>query len=185
MEEYRADLIPLIQHLVEGLKPFASANAVNLNFISNESVMLVRYDPERIIPSLTKLICRIIVYTSRNHAVSVIVPRGQNPRNGKVRIQIRNNSSDLDHICESLSIGIELSFYIIPLSRSCTMFYIDIPIFEGDMKIESGKHRPESRAYPKYDLHFLKELPSISSPNYYSKYQQDKYYSPCAGNILT
>jgi AraC-like DNA-binding protein len=65
------DLVPLVDGLVQGLRPYAEANNVNLRFQHSTDVLVTEHHPYNLIQSLSQLLCQIISLVPHHSQVLV------------------------------------------------------------------------------------------------------------------
>ena len=73
VQAVKADIVPLLEHLVAGLQPFAQANGTRLAFRSTAVRLGAIYHPEELMPDLTKLICRTLTYAPQESEIMLEV----------------------------------------------------------------------------------------------------------------
>ena len=109
------NLVPLLEHTVSALQPFAKANFVRLQFRTDKKELKVCYRPENIIPDLVQLLCRIITFTPQEYEVSMEVKEVKSPRNKIVAVHIINTGARLDQLKDIVS-GLRCNVQVSPLN---------------------------------------------------------------------
>src|SRR5690349_19544611 len=66
-----ADIICLLQHLTEALRPFTKARGLELSYFPDREEWTVEYDPEMIVRDLTSLICRIAALMPEHQVITI------------------------------------------------------------------------------------------------------------------
>ncbi len=122
-----ADLIPLLEGLVTGLKPYAQAQDVDLVFHAETDTLSASYNPQKVLSEITVLLSKVITFTPQMYGVTVTARSGKKG-NKKCLLEVCNsgvNLSKLGEIIASVSRG--LSVEELPKG---TRFTIEIPVAE-------------------------------------------------------
>lgn len=116
--------------------------------------MLVSHKPELVIADLTKLICRVILFTPQEYAVKFSVSVQERPEQEYVKFCVRNNAGNLVKMHQSLLLDIHQEIGISPNDGGGARFEWLLPIQEEEAfeKIAIGETVPshEYRASPFY-----------------------------------
>ena len=144
----QADLIPLFKGLVTGLKPYAQAQDVELNFHSEAIELHASYNPQSVLSEITALLSRVITFTPQGFEIKVMA--SQYPKsNNKCFLSVENtgvNLSKLGEIISSVSHG--LSIEELPKG---TRFVVEIPIGERGLDANiNSKTKLLPKQYPQY-----------------------------------
>lgn len=130
----KSDVMAMLQHLVEAIKPFARSNFVNLVYKSEIDALEITYHPEFLIPDLTQILCRIITFTPSNYEVSLSAHLLDTSDEKALQIKIVNTGVNLDHFPEIIS-GIRYRVNVISLGDKGTVFELRLGI-EPESKID-------------------------------------------------
>lgn len=139
----QADLIPLFRGLVIGLKPYAEAQDVVLDFQSNEKELYANYNPQKVLSEITVLLSRVITFTPQGFEITVSAVQSRNSENNYFLI-VENtgvNLSKLGEIISSVSNG--LSVEGLPKG---TRFVVELPVAGG---ILGQNANPKAKLLPK------------------------------------
>lgn len=88
-----ADIVPLLENLVNALQPYAKANHVSLSFSSKKSSLQVAHEPHSLLQSLSHIICQATNLVP--HKSSIEVRLQSQSQDGKLVIEIENNGINL------------------------------------------------------------------------------------------
>lgn len=98
-----ADIIPLLRNLVEALQPFATAQHVTLCFKADYPQLLTVYHPEKILPDLTQLLCRVVTFTPEKHSVTLQVVVLDSPGMCCLQLCVFNTGVSLVYLTEIIA----------------------------------------------------------------------------------
>lgn len=88
------NLIHLLENLVAAIRPFASANSVQLYFITALAKATITYHPEFVLQTLAKLLYRVITLTPQEQVVTIEL-QASDPA---IRIRVSNTGVFLDQL---------------------------------------------------------------------------------------
>jgi AraC-like DNA-binding protein len=94
------DIVCLLRHLVEALRPFAKARKVELSFHPDREEWVVDHNPEKIVADFAPLICHIIAYMPEHHQIRIRTQVLQESEGDKFRVSIQNTGIDLSYVNE-------------------------------------------------------------------------------------
>lgn len=169
VQPIKTDLIPLLQNLTAALQPFAAYHSVDLQFESSLHAISVSHHPESIIPDLTTLICRIILYTPQDQRVKMEVLWAEKPGNGYLRLCIRNTTGNLTGMHKPMLLDIHQKIDVYPNEGGGTVFEWRFPIEAdgGEMGSpeEPGIFHPQLNApfYSKLRKHLSSHFASLEN----------------------
>lgn len=144
----QADLIPPLRGLVDGLKPYAAAQDVQISFHSDKKELYASYNPQKVLSEITVLLSRVITFTPQGFGI-VVTAKFCIESQKKCYLSVENtgvNLSKLGEIISSVSKGLSIE----QLSKG-TRFIVEIPI--GDENPESNVHSKNNllpKQYPQY-----------------------------------
>jgi AraC-like DNA-binding protein len=146
--DVQADLIPLFRGLVTGLKPYAEAQDVGLEFRADAKELNASYNPQKVLSEITVLLSRVITFTPQSYQINVSIEAGDGDTKKCILI-IENtgvNLSRLGEIIASVSRG--LSIEELPKG---TRFAVEIPV-AGEKMISNlnSKDKLLPKQYPQY-----------------------------------
>jgi len=130
-----ADLIRMIEGVVQSLQPFASAHEVSLKFESDVAKIEALYQPPEIVSALIKLMCRIITFTPQNYRVIVKI-RQIDQQNDFLIIKIMNSGVNLTQMNE-ISSGIGFQVHVNGDDRH-SIFVLRIPLHLAESTTSSA-----------------------------------------------
>ena len=136
--DVQADLIPLFRGLVTGLKPYAEAQDVGLEFRADAKELNAYYNPQKVLSEITVLLSRVITFTPQGFQIDVSLVQSLESGN-KCFLQVENtgvNLSKLGEIISSVSHG--LSIEELPKG---TRFKIEIPVAQNNFPLSSGQKK--------------------------------------------
>lgn len=146
--DVRADLIPLLRGLVTGLKPYAQAQNVRLEFYSETKELQASYNPQKVLSEITVLLSRVITFTPQGFQINVSVDQYFEAKT-KCFLQVENtgvNLSKLGEIISSVSQGLS----IVELSKG-TRFIVEIPVTQNNLPNSfNQKNDLLPKQYPQY-----------------------------------
>jgi AraC-like DNA-binding protein len=156
----KTDIIGMLRHLVFALKSFAKIHDVDFSFQSDHDELIVSYDPEEIINVITKLICRIVVYTAPKQSLSLTAAFVQEPERKILVIQIHitgTNLSRIGQITQDLKHHITVQF-----ANEETIFKLEWPLEEFFPSAEkiNNNHPVSPQSLPGFYAKIRKHLQS-------------------------
>lgn len=144
----QADLIPLLRGLVTGLKPYAQAQDVGLEFRSEASELYASYNPQKALSEITVLLSRVIIFTPQGFAITVSAARCPNSSN-KCFLTVENtgvNLSKLGEIISSVSHGLSIEEF-----PKGTRFIVEIPVAQNNYPLTPDQNNDLlPKQYPQY-----------------------------------
>ena len=132
----KADIVFLLENLVQSLRPFAEAQDVSLGFRCSLDTIIAKYQPEQIIPSLTQIVCRVITFTPQNYGVTTSLKKCVENSNC-VSFIVCNTGADLSRLSEIRN-GLRYQIRVTSLAGVGTRFEIQIPIDLAEKKNEKA-----------------------------------------------
>ena len=160
-----ADIIMMLQHLVNALQPYAEAQNVHLHFRTDQPELIIQYHPEEITHDIITLISRMIEYTPEKQSVIVSVNLIHEPERDFMKISLKNTGSNLIRITE-ITQGLKPQFVIQADEGQGTLFELKWPFKSSDKPnnglsqnlIDVPKHLPSFYAEIRKRLrsHFTK-----------------------------
>ena len=152
----QADLLPLFQGLVTGLKPFAAAQNVDLSFQSKEKELLALYNPQKVLSEITVLLSRVITFTPQTFDVQVTVKRCE-LSNNKCFLWVENSGVNLSKLGEIIA-AIPTGLFIDELPKG-TRFIIEIPVGKEKFDVSNNSQvQLLPKQYPPYFREIHKRL---------------------------
>ena len=94
--EVEADLVPLLQHLMLAMQPYARAHAVRIKFQSSFQHVPVSYDAAKLISALSGLCCNLMKFLSAESEIQLRLEKVDEV----IQIVVQNNSVDLSTVAE-------------------------------------------------------------------------------------
>lgn len=122
--QVKADLVRLLRGLVDSMQPFAEAHQVALSFESQDAEVIAFYQPEGIIPNITRLLTRIIAFTPQLHRVQACL---ESPGEQELRLNVINTGANLERVREITS-GIQFKTQVSSLEKDGTHFRLYLPV---------------------------------------------------------
>lgn len=95
-----ADIVCLLRHLTEALRPFAKARGLELSYLPDREEWLVEHDPEMIVKDLTSLICRIAALMPEHQVITIRSEVIQTIETDRIAVCIDNTGIDLSIVNE-------------------------------------------------------------------------------------
>lgn len=145
-----SNLIPLFMGLVEGLQPFASAQDVELIYVSRFKNLLASYNPEETLSEITTLLSRIITFTPQSHTIKVSLEKCNKSMDHCV-LTIENTGVDLSKVGEIIS-SVSKNLSIIRLHQG-TRFIVSIPI-KSNSEIQVNIEEQENLLPKQFPMYF-------------------------------
>ncbi len=156
----KMDIIPVLRHLVEAIRPFAEANFVDLVFEPEEGSLEVNCQLGQVLPDLAGLICRAIVFTPSNHEVRLSVSLQELDGAKKLSIRVVNTGVDLSYVKEAVT-SLDQQVEVVSLGNTGTRFEWRIPLEEdttGFASEHTGSMRKEGDKVPVFYQKLRKHL---------------------------
>jgi len=154
-----ADLVPLFRGLVTGLRPFAVAQEVELEFESSVETLQASYNPEEALSEITVLLSRVVTFTPQSYSIKVSVGRCTENED-RCMLSIENTGVDLSRLGEILS-AVKTGLLVEKLNQG-TRFLVSIPIKQNSvMSTKSGSNG--SLLPKKYPMYFSAVSQRLSS----------------------
>ncbi|WP_273567512.1 helix-turn-helix domain-containing protein [Maribacter halichondriae] len=154
-----ADLVPLFRGLVTGLRPFAVAQEVELEFESSVETLQASYNPEEVLSEITVLLSRVVTFTPQSYSIKVSVGRCIENEDRCI-LSIENTGVDLSRLGEILS-AVKNGLLVEKLSQG-TRFIVSIPTKQDSMMpTKSGVNG--SLLPKKYPMYFSAVSQRLSS----------------------
>lgn len=95
-----ADIVCLLRHLTEALRPFAKARGLELFYFPDREEWMMEHDPEMIVRDLTSLICRIAALMPEQQVITIRSQVTQTREAGRFTVLINNTGIDLSIVSE-------------------------------------------------------------------------------------
>ncbi len=154
-----ADLVALFKGLVISLKPYASAQDVDLSFESTIQSQYSYYHPKDIIPEFAKLLSLIISFTPQSYNVHVSFDKDASNED-YCSLQILNTGVNLSHVTEILK-SVTFQITVEDLNPESTLFKVSIPILSStDSTQKHAVKSPGIKEISPYYLEIGKRLKS-------------------------
>jgi AraC-like DNA-binding protein len=142
-----ADLLPLLRNLVEALQPFSAAQHVTLRFEADRPEICTLYHPEKILPDLTQLLCRVVTFTPQEHSVTLRANLLDSPEHYCLVLSVLNTGASLGYLAE-ITNGMAQPVHIEPLEKPGTAFVWHLPLQRSPQPTEEAPEQAPPRGSP-------------------------------------
>ncbi len=144
---FKTDIIPLLRHLVEALRPFAEANFVGLAFKPEAEAVEFSFQPENIIKSVGQILCRVITFTPSGFEASLSAKLSGDAPEKRLLISIANTGVNLGNLKE-ITDGLPIPVKAIPLSDKGTRFELSLAMDPEEETITTPQETKEAPHVP-------------------------------------
>jgi AraC-like DNA-binding protein len=150
----KMDIIPMLRHLVESVKPFAEVNFIGLSFQSDIESQEVVFYPDKILSTLAQLLCRVITFTPSDCIVSLSAFIVQDKEGPELHVSIANSDVDLIRLYATITNGTDVPVYTAFSDAESASFYIRLPLDQeatsnqGAFLVEPNQEKKEEEEAP-------------------------------------
>ncbi len=123
----KTDIIPVLRHLVEAIRPVAGANFVELTFEQKAAAVVISFYPEDIIKSISQVLCQVITFTPYGFEARLSVELSEDEPGKPLLISITNTGVNLEGF-EEIVEGLPLAVKVTPLSDKGTRFELSLSV---------------------------------------------------------
>lgn len=134
----KMDIIPMLRHLVEAIRPFAEANFVDLVFEADKESLEVNCQLGRALPDLARLLCRVIAFTPSNYEARLSVSLQELDGKEKLLIRVINTGVDLSYVKEAVT-GLDQEVEVLSQGKTGTRFEWRIPVEDAITATVDGR----------------------------------------------
>ncbi|MCB0596788.1 MAG: helix-turn-helix transcriptional regulator [Lewinellaceae bacterium] len=134
----KTNILPLLRHLVEALRPFAEANFVGLVFEPKAGTVAFSFYPEGIIKSVSQILCRAITFTPSGFEVRLSVELPDQALKKRLLITVANTGVCLGALKEITS-GLPLPVEVKGPDARGTRFELSLSL---DTEEGTGAEKP-------------------------------------------
>ena len=146
----KTNIIPLLRHLVEAIRPFARANFVELTDETKAEEVECSFYPEEIIKSLGQILCRVITFTPSGFDARLSAEMPEDSSEKRLLISITNTGVNLGALKE-ITDGLQLPVAVRSPDGKSTRFEVTLPLDQGDAAPEhtlTAQQRAEGSDVP-------------------------------------
>ena len=141
----KANIVPLLHHIVNAVKPFAKTKDIRLSVSESIKEDIIRHHPEMLGIGLFSLLCRIINYLPEKSTIFISIQSCE--QQVKVLVEVPGINLCVNNITKDISLNVategewnKRTLYTITLSRN-------IPAHNGQKNLTSNTTRPNVLRY--------------------------------------
>lgn len=154
-----ADLVVLFKGLTDSLKPYASAQLVDLSFESTLASQFSYYHPKDIIPEFAYLLSLIISYTPQSYNVHISFDKDDLKKDHCV-LQVLNTGVNLSHVTEIVT-SVTYPISVENINKESTLHKVSIPILSlNDVTPRKTVKNSKTKEISRYYMQIGKRLKS-------------------------
>ncbi len=121
----RADMIPLLHHLCLALQPYATSQNIRINFTTSINDFFIRYNPCKVIQSVSEILCAIISYLPKENTINLKASVVTVKDTRVFQLHIHNTGIDLSGMSE-ITANINFPVSIVGAEANETNFIINL-----------------------------------------------------------